>query len=118
VSPLEVVIGLLLALAVFVALTSAVGLYRLPDFFSRIHAAGKTDTLAQQLVVIALVIQSVSDGHLPSVLKLLLISGFLFLTSPASTHAIARAAHMDGLKPWRRPGSPEGEDAAETEPAA
>lgn len=97
---LDVVAGLLLALGCFTALTSALGLYRLPDFFARIHAAGKTDTLVQLLVVGALLIEAARLGHLSAALKLVLISIFLLVTSPTATHAIASAAYQEGLRPW------------------
>jgi len=96
----ELISWVLLALGCFVALTAAVGIHRMPDFFSRIHPAGKTDTLAQMLILLALAVQA---GFSPPSLKLLLISVFLLLTSPSSTHAIAQAAHLEGLEPWTKP---------------
>jgi multicomponent Na+:H+ antiporter subunit G len=104
----------LLAAGCFVAITSAVGMLRMPDFFSRIHPAGKADTLAQLCIFAALFLQAAfgEDRNLHVGIKLLLISGFLFLTTPSSTHAIAQAAHKDGLEPWRRP-----ESDSETAPA-
>lgn len=95
-SVLDWITAVLLGLGGFVALTSAVGVLRMPDFFSRIHPAGKNDSLAQLLILGALLLQ------VPSwqvAVKLLLISGFLLLTTPSSTYAIARAAIVDERKP-------------------
>lgn len=74
----------------------AIGVLRLPDFFSRQHAAGITDTLAAWLILLGLMLQ------LPAGLgtvKLLFILVFLFLTSPTATHALAQAALSQGLEP-------------------
>ena len=91
--------GVLLVLGCLVALTSAVGVLRMPDFFSRIHPAGKNDTLAQTLILGGLALQA---GFGQASLKLLLIWLFLLLTTPSATYAIARAARVDGKVPWRR----------------
>jgi multicomponent Na+:H+ antiporter subunit G len=85
--------------AVF-GLISGIGVLRLPDFYTRLHAASLSDTGAAALIAIGLMLQA------PSVLvavKLLLILAFLFFTGPVATHALARAAFGDGLKPWTAP---------------
>ena len=91
-------------------LAGASGVVRLPDFYTRLHAAGVTDTLGTLLVLLGLIL--ISGLTLLSA-KLALVGLFLFLTSPASTHAIANAAHKAGLKPllgtWRSPPEPEDE---------
>ncbi len=83
-------------------LAGASGVVRLPDFYTRLHAAGVTDTLGTLLVLLGLILLS---GLTLLSAKLALVGLFLFLTSPASTHAIANAAHKAGLKPrlgtWR-----------------
>ncbi len=75
---------------------STFGLVRLPDFYTRIHAAGVTDTIGAELVVFGLVIQA---GLTLVSVKLLLIGLFLFFTSPTATHAVTNAAFTAGLKP-------------------
>lgn len=83
----------------FFILVGALGLVRFPDFYTRIHAAGVTDTLGSWLVIIGLILQS------PSVLvaiKLLIIALFIFFTSPTASHAIANAAFTAGEKPWTK----------------
>ena len=80
-------------------LIGGVGLVRMPDFFTRLHPAGITDTLGTGLIVLGLIVQA---GLTLVALKLLLLLGFLFITSPTTTHATAQAAIAAGLRPWRR----------------
>lgn len=82
----------------FFGIVGGTGLIRLPDLFTRFHAAGITDTLCTALIAIGLMLQS--ESWLVSV-KILLILGFLFFTSPTSTHALAKAALHGKLKPLR-----------------
>lgn len=72
------------------------GLLRFPDFYSRLHAAGMTDTLCALLIVLGLILQS---GLSMLTIKLVLILLFLLFTAPTATHAVARAARVDGLEP-------------------
>lgn len=92
--------------AIFVVI-GALGLVRFPDFYSRIHAAGITDTLGAELMLAGFIL------HAPSwevAVKLVAIMLFLFFTSPTATHAIANAAFTAGVKPWtRRSGRLDGE---------
>jgi multicomponent Na+:H+ antiporter subunit G len=73
-----------------------VGMHRFPDFYSRLHAAGTTDTLCAALILLGLGLQA---GLTLAILKLLLIFAFLLFTSPTATHALANAALHGGLKP-------------------
>jgi multicomponent Na+:H+ antiporter subunit G len=86
----------------------AIGLIRFPDFFTRLHAAGITDTAGAELILLGMILQAPS-GLVAA--KLLFVGFFLFMTSPVSTHAIAHAAWVVGLKPMlgpelRREGEP------------
>lgn len=74
----------------------AVGVWRFPDFYTRLHAAGVTDTFGADLMLLAMALQA--DNFL-IVVKLFFIFAFLVLTSPVSTHSIAHAALVVGLKP-------------------
>ena len=89
--------AILLALGCFIAVSGGVGVLRMPDFYTRLHPAGKSDTLAQTLILAALMLQA---GWTLVSAKLVMISLFLFLTSATATHAVARAAELSGLKPW------------------
>lgn len=80
----------LLLLGGIFSIIGGIGLIRLPDFYSRMHASSITDTLAMFLIIAGLMLQ----GGLSLVtLKLFLIFVFIFLTAPVSTHALANAAY-------------------------
>ncbi len=89
------------------ALIGGIGILRLPDFFSRLHGGGITDTLGAGLIMLGLMCQSIKVG-LDSetqgspwlvTVKLLMVLLFLFVTSPTGCHALARAALSDGVEP-------------------
>jgi multicomponent Na+:H+ antiporter subunit G len=80
---------------------AGIGLVRLPDLFTRMHAAGIGDTLAAGLVVLGLMLQA---GLTINLVKLALIMIFILFTSPTSTHALAKAALHGGVKPLLDPG--------------
>ena len=96
------VIGTLTSMGagLFFVLAGTIGVLRLPEFYSRLHAAGMTDTLGAELILFALILQA---DNLQMVLKLLLVAFFLFITSPTATHAVAHAAFRAGLKPLLGP---------------
>ena len=75
---------------------AALGLVRLPDFYTRLHAGGVTDTLGAELLIIGMAIHA---GFTLITVKLVIIGMFLFFTGPTSTHATANAAWVAGLKP-------------------
>ncbi|MCU4800908.1 monovalent cation/H(+) antiporter subunit G [Halobacteria archaeon HArc-gm2] len=87
----------LVAGGAFFGLVAAVGLVRLPDVYTRTHAASKSDTLGAVLALggVALVI----DAQLATVKAVFLLL-FMFLTNPTAAHAIARAARDQGIEPW------------------
>ena len=107
--------GGMIAAGVFFVLAGAVGVIRLPDFYTRMHAAGMTDTLGAELIIFGLVLQA---GFSQTSLKLLIIAFLLFLTSPTATHAVANAANHAGVKPllgkYRAPPVGDVEDAKTT----
>jgi multicomponent Na+:H+ antiporter subunit G len=76
--------------------TGALGLVRMPDFYTRMHAASVTDTLGAGLILLGLVLQA---GFTLIAVKLLMIGLLIFFTSPAATHALAKAAYARGVKP-------------------
>lgn len=98
----EIISILLMAGGVFFMLVGSLGLIRLPDFYTRVHAAGKVDTLGVLMFVAGMAAYagfSLESG------KLLLIFIFVALTSPVASHALARRAMLFGYKPWKAPGS-------------
>ena len=77
--------------------TATLGLLRLPDFFTRLHATGKGDTLAAFLSLIGLALY---HGFSLTGIKIVFIAVFMFLAQPTATHAILRAAYRCGVQPW------------------
>ena len=72
------------------------GLIRFPDFYTRLHAAGVTDTLCALMIILGLILQA---GLSILTVKLALILLFLLFTAPTASHALARAAIVDGVAP-------------------
>ncbi|HHY05917.1 MAG TPA: monovalent cation/H(+) antiporter subunit G [Clostridia bacterium] len=85
----------------FFIVVAALGVIRFPDFYTRLHAAGKGDTLGIALFVLGL---AVYNGFNFVSLKLLLIVLFVFLANPIGGHVLSRAAFRSGLKPWTKKG--------------
>ena len=91
---------------VFFAL-GVIGVLRFPDFFSRMHAAGKCDALAAVLVVLGFAFYSLEDLTVAGILvslKIFLIAIFIFVASPTATHAITKAGLVAGVEPWAKKG--------------
>ena len=101
-----IVTAVLLTTGCFLLIVAAIGVVRFPDFYSRMHPAGKGDTLGQALIVLGLMVY---EGFSFISIKLFFIVLFIFVANPTATHFVAKAAYLGGLKPWRRP---------EVEPAA
>jgi multicomponent Na+:H+ antiporter subunit G len=83
------------------SIIGAIGMIRMPDFFTRMHAASVTDTLGAGLLIIGLVLQA---GFTLIAVKLLFLGLFILFTSPAATHALIKAAFTRGLQPLLAPG--------------
>ncbi|MEX0707716.1 MAG: monovalent cation/H(+) antiporter subunit G [Woeseia sp.] len=81
-----------------------VGALRMPDFYTRMHAASLTDTLGTILVLTGLMLQS---GISLATAKLLAIMMLLLFTAPTAAYALANAARLSGLKPYRTGGNRE-----------
>jgi multicomponent Na+:H+ antiporter subunit G len=74
----------------------AIGLLRMPDFYTRMHAASVIDTLGAGFILLGLMLQS---GLTLVAAKLLMVGLLIFFASPTATHALARAAMARGLQP-------------------
>tara|TARA_B100001013_G_C24596129_1_gene436815 strand:- start:272 stop:577 length:306 start_codon:yes stop_codon:yes gene_type:complete len=90
VSSLFITIG---ALSIIVGL---LGVYRMPDFYTRLHAASIIDTLGTMLILFGLILYY---GLNIVSLKLLLILIFILITTPTAAHALAKSALHGNLKP-------------------
>lgn len=96
--PLESIICVILVImGIMFILVGSIGILRLPDFYSRTHAASKSDTLGILFVISGLVVY---EGLTLSGFKLILIILFVALANPIGTHALARSAYQKGLKPF------------------
>ena len=85
--------------------TTTIGILRFPDFYSRMHAAGKGDTLSSLLMLLSLVLYNFHEVNLANLLgaaKILLIVVFIFMASPTATHAIIDAGYESDIKPWTK----------------
>jgi multicomponent Na+:H+ antiporter subunit G len=94
---MNVICIVLVLLGVFFLLLGAVGILRFPDMYTRMHAAGKCDTLGSLLLVAGL---ACYNGASMGSLKIIFIAVFIFMTSPTATHAMARAAFKNELPLW------------------
>lgn len=92
----NIVSAFCLLLGSFLCLSGGVGILRFPDFYSRMHAAGVTDTLAAAMILIGLMLQN-PEGLV--LLKLLLILLLTIFISPVASHALAKAAYRNDLVP-------------------
>jgi len=86
---------------IFFFTTATIGILRFPDFFTRLHATGKGDTLAVLLCLIGLAIY---EGFSLTALKIVFIAVFMALAQPTATHAISKAALRVGVQPWMKGG--------------
>jgi multicomponent Na+:H+ antiporter subunit G len=89
----DILTALLLLSGSFFALVSAVGVFRFPDLFTRMHASSKAGTLGGGLIMTALAIHF-QDPRVT--IETLLIISFIISTAPIAAHVIARAAYMTG----------------------
>ncbi|HUU80998.1 MAG TPA: monovalent cation/H(+) antiporter subunit G [Acidobacteriota bacterium] len=102
---MDIIVCLLLFGGLFFFTGGAVGILRFPDFYSRLHPAGKLDTLGLLLAMLALALFNLHHfnlGTLLTSLKIILIVVFVFLASPTATHAIVDAGVRAGLAPWTK----------------
>jgi multicomponent Na+:H+ antiporter subunit G len=92
---LDIASGILLAGGGFFCIVGAVGLLRMPDFFTRTHAASLIETLGAGLVLAGLALQA---GFTLALLKLVILGLMILFASPTATHALAKAARERGVE--------------------
>ena len=96
----ETIIPFLSSLCLFIGilalLIGSIGLVRLPDIYSRMHAVGMMDTAGIGFLILGMMLHA---GLTLVTVKLVFIGIFLFFTSPIAGHAVAQAAYKDGVKP-------------------
>jgi len=95
----KILASLFLISGFFFILVAAIGVIRLPDFYTRLHASGKSETLGMILCFTGLAIY---EGFNLTSAKHLIIVIFILLANPIGTHIICREAYRSNLKPWTR----------------
>ena len=97
----------------FFFLATSIGIIRFPDFYTRLHAAGKGDTLSTVLILSGLALYHLNHFSGSTVLvsiKIMFIAVFIFMASPAASHAILDAGFHSGAEPWvQKDGKKKGE---------
>ena len=98
----DIAVIILLCIGLLFFLAGAIGILRFPDFYSRLHPAGKLDTMGLLMTMSAMALYTLHPLTLNAVLtslKIMLIVVFVFITSPTATHAIVDAGVRAGLGP-------------------
>jgi len=93
---IELISYLFVSIGSILILIGSIGLLRLPDVFSRIHAVGMIDTAGIGFIIFGLLIYS---GFSNTSIKLIILGAVLFFTSPISGHAVAISAKQNDVKP-------------------
>lgn len=96
------ILDILTAFFIFIgagfSLVAAIGIFRMPDLFTRMQAAAKTGTLGVGCTIIAVGIHFADPGV---TVRAGLVLLFLFLTAPIAAHLIARAGYISGVRLWK-----------------
>mgnify|MGYP005813614555 CR=1 FL=1 len=93
---LEILSGFCLLVGCFLCISGGVGILRFPDFYTRMHAVGVTDTLAASMILVGLILRSPDSLVLIKLLMILMMTLFI---NPTASHALAKAAYRNGLLP-------------------
>ena len=101
----EMIAALLMGLGLIFLVGSMIGMLRLPDFYSRVHASGNSETLGTMLVFLGL---AVYNGFTITSAKLLIILMFIFVGNPIGSHILTKAAYKTGHPVWTRRRLPDG----------
>lgn len=100
----DIAVIFFLAVGSFFSLTAAVGVLRFPDFYSRLHPAGKNDTMGVLCFGAAMFLQCFQYDYGWTMWgRIIAMALFMMIASPFACHAITQAAYLDGIKPWRNP---------------
>ena len=102
---MTVIITILLVTGLIFFAGGSIGIIRFPDFYSRLHPAGKLDTAGLVITMSALALYTIQPLSLSAVFtsaKIILIVVFVFITSPTAIHSIVDAGVRAGLKPWEK----------------
>lgn len=110
---LDVASWITIAGGLFFMLVGTVGILRMPDVYTRLHAAGMTDTMGAGLLLFGMALQTIeglthgAPGYGFVLVRIVFVYAFLLFTSPIATHALARAGLAGGVEPWAAEGDGE-----------
>lgn len=93
----NILAGIFVVLGAGFVLVAAVGILRLPDFYTRIHAAAKAGTVGSVMTLLALAIVSSETAE---ILRAIAAIVFFFLTAPIAAHLLGKAAYSAGYRMW------------------
>ncbi|MCG8684878.1 MAG: monovalent cation/H(+) antiporter subunit G [Desulfobacterales bacterium] len=102
---MNILSGILMICGLIFFTGGAIGIVRYPDFFSRLHPAGKLDTGGLVIFLSGIFLYTIQPMTINAVItsiKVLLIIAFVFITSPTAIHAIVDAGVRAGLRPWEK----------------
>ncbi|MEI5907799.1 monovalent cation/H(+) antiporter subunit G [Bacillus spongiae] len=98
---ISVFIGFFVIAGAFLTLVTAFGVIRLPDVYTRNHAASKSATLGVMFILLATFLYFyITEDHVNT--RVLLGIFFIFITAPVAGHLISRAAYHSGVKLWEK----------------
>jgi multicomponent Na+:H+ antiporter subunit G len=96
---IDIISTLFMAAGALVMILGTLGLLKFPDFYTRLHATGKCDTLGQILIIFGCMIY---EGFSFITIKLLFVTLFYLFAGPCSTHALMKAAYVTGVPVWKK----------------
>ena len=96
----ELLAFVLMGLGLVFLIGSAIGMLRLPDFYSRVHASGNSETLGTALVFLGL---AVYNGFTDTSAKFIIIFLFVFIGNPIGSHILTKTAYKTGHVVWTKP---------------
>jgi multicomponent Na+:H+ antiporter subunit G len=102
---MDIIVTVLLIFGLVFFTGGAVGILRFPDFYSRLHPAGKLDTMGSLSMLVALALFNLHHLSLATILtsvKIIIILVFVFISSPTAIHGIVDAGVRAGLTPWTK----------------
>lgn len=95
----------LICIGWFMFFAGTMGILRMPDIYTRLHTAGKLDTLGSFSLLLGLAVLQSRSLTLPDILvslKIMLVLLFVFVANPTATHALVDAGMRSGIEPWMR----------------
>lgn len=104
---------ILIASGLFFSFAASIGLLRFPDFYTRMHATSKGDTLGIFLILLGASFYHLFNGgqdalslaNVLTFIKITFVTVFIFLSNPTATHAIFKAGLNSGIAPWSKENS-------------